>query len=79
MEVASCAIRLDEHHYLIAEDWVSHSFARKAAKLAVALLKPGSGYGGGRDMGALADYVAGLLELTGTPYGCSFLKVKVLD
>jgi hypothetical protein len=66
--------------YLIAEDFPSLDLASTAAKLAVRLLEKDSGYAGERDLGSLADYVAGLCEIPeDSPHGCALLKARVID
>lgn len=80
MEVTCCAARLDDHVYVIAEDWGSHAFAREAATLAVKLLWTGSGYAGKRDLDLVADYIKGLLEIpNASPYGCCLMTARVID
>lgn len=58
--------------YMVAEDWPTQESAVQAAKLAVQILKPGSGYAGSREPDAVADFIIPLLGLDrDRPYGMS--------
>lgn len=58
--------------HLVAEDWPTQEKAIEAAKLAVQILKTGSGYAGSRELDAVADFIIPLLGLDrDRPYGMS--------
>lgn len=63
--------------WLIAEDWPTMEVAVHAAKLAVIILRPGSGYAGARNLDAVADFIVPLLGIDrGRPYGMSLLVIE---
>ena len=60
--------------HLVAEDWPTVEHAFDAARLAVEILRVGSGYAGSRDLDAVADFIIPLLGVDrGRPYGMSLL------
>lgn len=60
--------------YLVAEDWPTQELAFDAARLAVEILRVGSGYAGSRDLDAVADFIIPLLGVDrGRPFGMSLL------
>lgn len=78
--VHTAAALLMDDRYVIAEDWPSPDLAAMAAQTAVAVLRPASGYAGSRDLDVVANYVAGLLEITeDSGYACGLLLADVVD
>jgi len=81
INVNASASRIDEVHYVIAEDWPTVELTHEAAAAAAAMLKPKSGYAGSRNLDNVADFIAGLLNCREKRryYGCSILVVSVLE
>jgi len=81
INVNACAARINDTHYVIAEDWPTLELSHLAARTAASLLHPKSGYAGKRDLDTVADFVAGLLycKEASKTYGCSILVCNVLD
>lgn len=78
--VYTAAALLMDDRYVIAEDWPSPDLAAMAAQTAATILRPASGYAGSRDLDVVANYVAGLLEISeDNGYACGLLLADVVD
>jgi hypothetical protein len=78
--VHTAASLLMDDRYVIAEDWPSPDLAAMAAQTAATILRPDSGYAGSRDLDIVANFVAGLLEISeDSGYACGLLLADVVD